>query len=116
MNSVLSMRNMSLVVVAFLLAAATLATSAVFTADQPEADLSPVGNSDELVRILQGNRTILWTSLAGSVSSYTVQGWPTFDGDSELGGALMIKRPENGLAGVIDFGEKPMSLSFQIND
>ena len=101
--------------VAFLLVVGALSTTAVFTADQPEANLSPVGNSDELVRILQGNRTILWTSLAGSVSSYTIQGWPTSDGDSELGGALMMERPEDGLTGVIDFGEKPMSLSFEID-
>ena len=115
MHNVLSIRNFSLVLAALLLAAATLGVTAVFTADAPGSNLAPVGNSDELIQILQGDRTTLWTSLSGPVSSFTVQGWPSTDGASELGGALMISKPDDELAGVIDFGEKPMVLSFEID-
>ena len=92
-----------------------MGATALFTASEPGSSLAPVGNADELVQILQGNRIILWTSLAGAVSSYTVQGWPSTDGDSELGGALMISKPDDALAGVINFGEKPMTLSFEVD-
>jgi hypothetical protein len=39
----------------------------------------------------------------------------TIDGN-DLGGALVIERPVDTEAGVIDFVEKPKSLSFEIND
>jgi hypothetical protein len=41
---------------------------------------------------------------------------PRGDADgNELGGAVMIERPVDGSAGVVDFGEKPRSLSFEID-
>jgi hypothetical protein len=107
--------NLRLGLVAISFAAVTLLSSAVFTADRPGADLEPVGNADELVHILQGESSILWTSLSGTVSFYTVRGWPSSDGESELGGALVIEKPDDGLAGVIKPAEKPMSLSFEID-
>ena len=108
-------RSLSLVLATLLLAATTLGTSAVFAADEPDSDLDPLGNADKRVEIHQGTNTILWASLSGAVSSYTVLGWPSTEGDSELGGALMIEKPDDALAGIIDFGEKPMTLSFEID-
>jgi hypothetical protein len=103
------------VLAALLLTAASLATTADFQASRPGADLSPVGNADQVIQILQGNKTVLWTSLSSPVASYRVEGWPVAIDDNELGGALMIERPEDGTAGVIDFAEKPKSLGFEID-
>lgn len=100
-------------VAALILVSAT--TTASFLAERPGADLSPRGRAEDVIGILQGSETILWSSLAGSVSSYRVAGWPSTPAESELGGALVIERPEDGLAGVIDFGEKPMSVTFELD-
>ena len=105
---------MALAMAAFLLAAAT-ASSATFLAESPGADLTPLKGAEAVINLLQGNETILWTSLAGSVSSYSVAGWPSESEGNELGGALVIERPEDGFAGVIDFGEKPRALSFELD-
>lgn len=107
-------RNLPLAVAALLLAAASLGATAVFQAYGPGADLTPLHGADEMVQILQGNRAVLWTSLSGAVSSYRVEGWAeTIDGN-ELGGALVIERPADGTAGVIEFGEKPKSVVFEV--
>ena len=98
-----------------LVIALALSTTAMFQASRPGADLAPTSGAESLIQILQGNQNVLWTSLSGNVTSYVVQGWPTKTGDTELGGALMMERPVDGSAGVIDFGEKPMSLEFQID-
>lgn len=98
-----------------LLSAASLAGGALFEAPGPGADLEPVNGAEQLIQLLQGQRSLLWTSLGGTVEAYTVIGWPSRQGDSELGGALMIQRPEDGTAGVIAFGEKPMSLHFELD-
>ena len=50
------------------------------------------------------------------MSSLVVKGWPVEIGDTELGGGLVIGRPEDGSVGVIDFGEKPMSVRFELAD
>lgn len=113
MQRVTAVRNPSLVLIVAAVALA-LSVSALFQAPRQGADLAPVGRSSELIQILQGNRNILWTSLSGNVTSYVVQGWPSTSGDNELGGALVMERPANGDAGVIDFGEKPMTLRFEI--
>lgn len=97
------------------LLAVSATTTASFVAEHPGSDLSPRGRAEDLIELLQGSETILWSSLAGSVSSYSVTGWPTGPAESELGGALVIERPEDGLAGVIDFGEKPMTLTFELD-
>lgn len=96
------------------LAAASFAGTAMFQADRPDADLSPVGNAAEMVQILQGNRTVLWTSLSGAVTSYRVEGWASTVDGNELGGAVVIERPADGTAGVIELGEKPKSVSFEL--
>jgi hypothetical protein len=108
-------RNLALVGATFLLAAASLATTALFQADRPGSDLTPVHGAEELIQILQGNRTVLWTALSGSVASYRVEGWPVTIEGNNLGGALVIERPADGSAGIIGFGEKPMSISFEID-
>ncbi|MDP9495321.1 MAG: hypothetical protein M3P87_08780 [Actinomycetota bacterium] len=112
MQRVTAVRNPSLVLIVAAVALA-LSVSVLFQAPRQGADLAPVGSS-ELIQILQGNRNVLWTSLSGNVTSYVVQGWPSTSGDNELGGALIMERPTNGDAGVIDFGEKPMTLRFEI--
>jgi hypothetical protein len=106
-------RNLTLAAAALLLAAASFAGTAMFQADRPGADLSPVGNAAEMVQILQGNRTVLWTSLSGAVTSYRVEGWASTVDGNELGGAVVIERPADGTAGVIELGEKPKSVSFE---
>jgi hypothetical protein len=112
----LKSRNMALSLAALVMAAASFAATAVFVADRPGSNLAPVGGADLMIEILQGNQTILWSSVSGSVASYRVEGWPvTIDGN-DLGGALVIERPVDTEAGVIDFVEKPKSLSFEIND
>jgi hypothetical protein len=107
-------RNLTLAAAALLLAAASFAGTAMFQADRPGADLSPVGNAAEMVQILQGNRTVLWTSLSGAVTSYRVEGWASTVDGNELGGAVVIERPADGTAGVIELGEKPKSVSFEL--
>jgi hypothetical protein len=101
--------------VAVALVAASFAATAVFRSPGPGQDLRPVGESGSVVQILQGNRTILWTSLSGSVGMYRVEGWPTKVDGNDLGGAVVMERPADGAAGVIAFGEKPKAVSFEIS-
>jgi hypothetical protein len=110
-----TVRTTASLTLAGLAIALALSATALFQAPRPGADLDPVGGADNVVQILQGNQNILWTSLSGNVTGYVVQGWPSKTGDTELGGALMMERPANGQAGVIDFGEKPMTLEFQLD-
>lgn len=106
-----SLLSLPAVAMALLMAAAVSGT-AVFHAPTPGDDLAPVGSAAEMVGLLQGERSILWTAAVGSVSSYTVWGWPSEQGDAELGGGMVVRRPEDGMAGVISFTEKPMTLEF----
>lgn len=112
MHRVLRPRNLTLSLAALLLAAGSLATTAVFQAPGPGSDLSPVGSANQVIEILQGNQSIIWTSLSGTVVAYRVEGWPVSIGENELAGAVVMERPEDGSAGVIGFGEKPMTVSF----
>lgn len=100
--------------VAILLTAASFAGGALFEAPRPGADLEPVNGAEQMIQLLQGQRSLLWTSLGGTVNTYTVIGWPSRQDENELGGALMIQRPADGTAGVIAFGEKPMTLHFEV--
>jgi hypothetical protein len=96
--------------------AASVGGSALYRADSPGTDLRPVDGAESVVQVLQGNRTVLWTALSGSVSMYRVEGWPTTIGEHDLGGAVMMERLADGTAGVIEFGEKPQSVRFEIED
>jgi hypothetical protein len=78
--------------------------------------MSPVGGADLLVRLTQSNSSVLWTSVAGNVSTIETRGWPSSDGTHDLGGALVIETPENPTAGTVNIGEKPMSMEFSFRD
>ncbi len=115
MQSMPAARSTLLAIVAVAAALAVTATAA-FSAPRPGADLRPIGSAADLVQLVQGNESVLWTSLSGTVTGYTVQGWPSRKGGNELGGALMMERLEPGAdAGVVTLGEKPMSLSFEVD-
>lgn len=101
---------------ALLLTAASYTGVALFEAPRPGADLQPVDGAEGVVQLLQGQQSILWTTLEGTVTLYTVLGWPSIHDDAELGGALMIRKPSDGKAGVIDFGEKPQTVVFELGD
>jgi hypothetical protein len=105
-----------LALAAFAIIAATTTGTAVFEADAPGRDLSPVGGAEALVNLLQSNGALLWTSLAGPVTEITVTGWPVVNGDVELGGALVMERPEDPMAGTINLGEPPMTATFEVGD
>ena len=115
MIEVLRVRNLAMFGVVLLLTAASIGTTALFSAERPGADLRPVDGAEEVVQILQGNQTVLWTALSGSVGLYRAEGWPVTTNGNDLGGALVIERPADGSAGVIDFGEKPKSIVFDID-
>lgn len=100
---------------AVLIMAASLGGSALFEAPRPGADLEPKQGAAELIELLQGQRSLLWSTRGGAVEVYEVLGWPSSHHDAELGGALMIRKPADGTAGVIDFGEKPKSAQFELS-
>jgi hypothetical protein len=114
MIGVLRVRNLTTFAAALLLTAASLGATAFFAANGPGSDLRPVGGAEEMIQILQGNRNLLWTALSGSVGRYRVEGWPVRIDGNDLGGALLIERPADGSAGVIEFGEKPKSIVFDL--
>lgn len=95
--------------------AATFSATATFESSAPGHGLEPVGGAGSLISLIQGQEHILWSAFTGTVTSFEVVGWPSTSGDAELGGALMIERPADGSTGVIDFGERPMSLELQLS-
>ncbi|MFQ5522898.1 MAG: hypothetical protein ACE5F5_04900 [Acidimicrobiia bacterium] len=108
-------RRAGLALAAMAVVAASLATSALYTAPAPGSDLQPVAGAEQVVEVLQGQSAVLWTALTGNVTSYLVLGWPETRGEVELGGALVLEQPTDGQAGVIDFGDKPMSIEFTLD-
>jgi len=115
MQRVFSLRPVALGLAAALITAAAFSASAVFEAGAPGSNLNPIDGAELVIDLIQGQEHLLWSSLSGNVASLEVVGWPTSDGTHELGGALMIERPEDGLVGVVDFGEKPMSAEFSVS-
>lgn len=113
MPRMISTRLVGLGLAAVLTVAAAFATTATFQASAPGADLKPVGGAERIIDLIQGQETVLWNSLAGTVIRHTVVGWPVSNGVHDLGGALVISEV-NANAGVIDFGEKPMSITFDV--
>ena len=89
---------------------------AVYTAGGPGETLTPAGEADLLVSLVQSNEAILWTSLAGNVNIVETVGWPSSDGVHDLGGALVIEAPENPTAGTVNIGEMPKSIQFSFGD
>lgn len=115
MRRVITQRLAGLGMAALMTLTAAGGAVAVFTAGGPGESMSPVGEADLLVRLTQSNSSVLWTSLAGNVSTLKTLGWPSSDGTHELGGALVIEAPENPTAGTINIGEKPMSVQFSFD-
>jgi hypothetical protein len=112
MPTVSAARSTVLLIAAAVIAL-TVTAGAVFRAPAPGSDLRPTDGAGEVIELLQGNQSILWTALSGTVTGFVVQGWPSSTGDAELGGALVMERIEGGAdTGVIEFGEKPMTLAF----
>lgn len=109
-----ALRTGSLWLSAILITAASYSGVALFQAPHPGADLQPVDGAETVIQLLQGQQSVLWSTLEGTVSLYTAIGWPSTHEDAELGGALMIRQPSDGEAGVLAFGEKPMTLQFEL--
>lgn len=108
-------RLAALALAALLMLAAATSTTAIFTASEPGSGLEPVGGAELLIDLVQGQENLLWSSLAGSVELINVVGWPSTDGEHDLGGALVLERPTSALAGVVEFGERPMSARFDLS-
>lgn len=115
MRSVIGPRTVGLGLAALMTIAATFPATATFESSAPGLGLDPVGGAENLIQLMQGREHIVWSALTGTVTSYEAVGWPSSAGDVELGGALVIERPADGTAGVIGFGERPMSLVFHLN-
>jgi hypothetical protein len=115
MQRVTSIRTIALGLTLLLTVAAGFATSATFQAASPGADLEPVGDAAGVIDLIQGQQHLLWSSLTGTVTSHTTVGWPSSDGDVELGGGLTIERTADGSAGVIEVADKPMTVSFELD-
>ena len=114
MQGVITQRLAGLGVAAMLTLAAGGAV-AVFAAGGPGENLSPISGAERLVEITQVSNSLVWTSLAGNVSFVETRGWASSDGTHDLGGALVIERPTNPLAGTVNIGEKPASVTFSFD-
>lgn len=108
-------RTVGLGLAALIIIAATFPVTATFKSSAPGLGLEPVGGAENLIQLIQGREHIVWSALTGTVTSYEAVGWPSSSGDVELGGALVIERPVDQSTGIIDFGERPMSLEFHLN-
>ncbi len=115
MPNTITVRLVGVGLAGLLTVAAVFPTTALFQASSPGSNLEAVSGAEMIIDLVQGQRNLLWSAVSGSITGYTVLGWPSNVDGHDLGGALMIANPENGLAGVIDFGEKPMSASFDVN-
>lgn len=115
MQGVITQRLAGLGLAAIMTLTAVGGTVAVFAAGEPGENLSPSGGSDLLIDLTQVGDSVLWTSLAGNVATVHTLGWPSTDGTHDLGGALTIEVPSEPLAGTIDIGEKPSSVTFDFD-
>ncbi|MGD2044027.1 MAG: hypothetical protein PVJ28_10290 [Acidimicrobiia bacterium] len=115
MQGVITHRLAGLGLAAVLTLTAAGGAVAVFAAGGPGEDLRATGSADALIDLTQVRDSIRWTSLAGNVAAVQTVGWPSSDGLHDLGGALTIEQPANPMAGTIDIGEKPMSVSFELD-
>ena len=89
--------------------------AAVWVAGGPGENLYPTKGANLIVELTQVNNTLLWSSLRGNVSLVETTGWPSTDGTHDLGGALVLEKPSNPLAGTINIGEKPQSVAFDLD-
>ncbi len=116
MQRVLSVRVVVFAMAAIVAMAASIASTAQFAAEKPGGELKPIGGAAESVSIIQGSQTVFWYSLTGPVTLVTTRGWPVSDGEVELGGGLTITQPDSGESGLINTGERPMSVWFDFED
>lgn len=116
MQRVITHRLAGLGMAAILTLTAAGGAVAVYAAGGPGEGMTPIGGADLLVRLTQSNSSVLWTSMAGNVSTIETLGWPSSDGTHDLGGALVIETPQNPTAGALDIGEAPMSMEFRFGD
>ena len=107
--------HLGVVLAAVVLIAAAGASFASFQATSPGSDLRPLSGAETVIDLIQGHETVLWNALSGTVVNIRTVGWPSSDGTHELGGALMLEVPEQSSVGIVDLGEKPMSMTFEIN-
>jgi len=110
-----TVRHVGMGLAVAVLIAATTSTLASFAASSPGSDLAPVRGAEVVIDLIQGQETLLWSALTGTVTKVHTVGWPSSDGTHELGGAVSLERPESGPVGIIDFGEKPMSMTFEVD-
>ena len=115
MQNVMRSRVLGLGLAGLLTIGAASSVSALFQAPSPGSNVQPVDGAELVIDLIQGHETLLWSALSGNVTSFTVLGWPSQVDGHDLGGALMIENPENAKAGVIAFGEKPMSVEFDVS-
>lgn len=116
MQSALGTPSLRMAMAAILLIAASGTGVAHFASPAPGEDLAPLGEAGALIELVQGGEAILWKALEGTVSSHALLGWPSRDGIHDLGGGLVLERPDNASAGVIQAAEKPQSLTFSIEN
>lgn len=114
MHRVITQRLAGLGIAALMTLTAAGGTVAVFASGGPGENLSPIGNAELLIDVTQVSNTILWSSMAGNVSTVEITGWASRDGVHDLGGSLMIESPSNPLAGTVNIGEKPMRVEFEL--
>lgn len=115
MQRVLTGRIAMFALAASVVVAASFASTAQYAAEKPGSELKPIGAAAASVSIIQGSQTVFWYSLTGPVTLVTTRGWPVSDGEVELGGGLTIAQPDSGDAGLIETGERPMSISFDFD-
>ena len=107
-----TVRHLGVVLAAAVLIAAAGTSFANFQATSPGTDLKPLNGAEAVIDLIQGQETILWSALSGTITNVKTVGWPSSDGTHELEGALMLEVPANQLVGIVDFWEKPMSMTF----
>lgn len=115
MQGVITRRLAGLGLAAILTLTAAGGAVAVFSAGGPGENLSPRGVANDLITLTQVSNSVLWTSLAGNVALVETTGWASSDGTHDLGGALVIEKPTNPLAGTINIGDKPQSVRFALD-
>ncbi|MDX1467902.1 MAG: hypothetical protein R3258_01030 [Acidimicrobiia bacterium] len=116
MQRVLGIHSIRLTLAAILLIAASGAGIAHFSSPAPGEDLAPVGGAETLIDLVQGSEAILWKAIEGKVSTHSMLGWPSSDGIHDIGGSLVVERPANPSAGLIQTVEKPQTLIFNFQD
>ncbi|MGB7861339.1 MAG: hypothetical protein WBM90_12640 [Acidimicrobiia bacterium] len=116
MQSVKTLRHLGRGLGVAILVAVSLANLATFEAAAPGEKLEPIGGAGDVINLIQGQQAILWTSLSGTVNTYRAVGWESSDGTHDLGGALVIEDTNGALAGVVNIGEKPKALTFDLNN